>query len=267
MIALLGRSAYQIRFALSATVLLLGALQILIIAQAVEIQRTNAFASLANLLPGFLQRGLGNKAMILASFKGTVAFGYFHPVVCMTVAVLAMYPATEIAHEVEAGLVDLELARALPRHRLVTRSLVLSHLAAAIVLGAMAAGTAIGIRLFDASQLDVPSLDLRARLLFNQFAVASCFAGFALFVASWAHRWSSAFTIAALSAVVLYNVDFIAMGWRPMQAVAWVSPYHYFPALSIILGDASTPRDIVILFGAAAILSAGAYWQFQRRDL
>jgi hypothetical protein len=86
-------------------------------------------------------------------------------------------------------------------------------------------------------------------------------------VASWAHRWSSAFTIAALSAVVLYNVDFIAMGWRPMQAVAWVSPYHYFPALSIILGDASTPRDIVILFGAAAMLSAGAYWQFQRRDL
>jgi ABC-type transport system involved in multi-copper enzyme maturation permease subunit len=267
MIALLARSAYQIRFVLIATVLLLGALQILVIAQAVEIQRANSFGSLANLLPGFVQRGLGSKAMILASFKGTVAFGYFHPVVCMTVAVLAMYPATEIAHEVEAGLVDLELARAVPRHRLVTRSLLLAHLAAAIVLCVMAAGTAIGIRLFDATDLDVPALELRGRLLFNQFAVASCFIGFALLVAAMSRRWSTAFTIAALSAVVMYNVDFIALGWRPMELVAWLSPFHYFPALSVITGDASTARDVAVLFGASALSSAAAYWQFERRDL
>ena len=267
MIALLARSAYQIRFVLIATVLLLGALQILVIAQAVEIQRANSFGSLANLLPGFVQRGLGSKAMILASFKGTVAFGYFHPVVCMTVAVLAMYPATEIAHEVEAGLVDLELARAVPRHRLVTRSLLLAHLAAAMVLCVMAAGTAIGIRLFDATDLDVPAVNLRARLLFNEFAVASCFIGFGLLVAAMSRRWSTAFTLAALTAVVMYNVDFIALGWRPMELIAWLSPFHYFPALSVITGDASTAQDIAILFGASAGFSAAAYWQFERRDL
>jgi ABC-type transport system involved in multi-copper enzyme maturation permease subunit len=267
MIALLARSAYQIRFVLIATVLLLGALQILVIAQAVEIQRANSFGSLANLLPGFVQRGLGSKAMILASFKGTVAFGYFHPVVCMTVAVLAMYPATEIAHEVEAGLVDLELARAVPRHRLVTRSLLLAHLAAAMVLCVMAAGTAIGIRLFDAADLDVPAVNLRARLLFNEFAVASCFIGFALLLAAMSRRWSTAFTIAALSAVIMYNVDFIALGWRPMEFIAWLSPFHYFPALSVITGDASTIRDAGILFGASAVFSIAAYWQFGRRDL
>ena len=42
-------------------------------------------AAWPNLLPEFLQRGLGSKAMLLATFKGTVAFGYFHPVVCMLV--------------------------------------------------------------------------------------------------------------------------------------------------------------------------------------
>ena len=267
MMALLARSAYQIRFPLIATVLLLGALQILIIAQAVEIQRANSFGSMANLLPGFVQRGLGSKALLLASFKGTVSFGYFHPIVCMTVAVMAMYPATEIAHEIEAGFVDLELARAVPRHRLVTRSLLLAHLTAAIVLCVMAAGTAIGIRLFDAAQMDVPSAELRARLLFNQFAVASCFVGFALFVAARSRRWSTAFTIAALSAVVMYNVDFIALGWRPMASVAWLSPFHYFPALSVITGDASTLRDTGVLFGASAAFSAAAYWLFERRDL
>lgn len=267
MIALLARSAYQIRFALLATLVVLGTLQVLIVAQAVEIQRANSFASLANLLPGFLQRGLGSKAMLLATFKGTVAFGYFHPIVCMTVAVLAMYPATEIAHEVEARLVDLELARAVPRHRLVTRSLVLGHLTAFVVLGAMASGTAIGIRIFDASAFDVPAVNLRLQLLFNHFAVASCFVGFALFVAARARRWSIAFTICALSVVVLYNVDFIALGWRPMAAVAWISPFHYFPALSILTGEAATVRDSSVLFGATAAFAAAAYWQFQRRDV
>jgi ABC-type transport system involved in multi-copper enzyme maturation permease subunit len=267
MIALLARSAYQIRFALSATILVLGGLQVLIIAQAVEIQRASSFSSMANLLPGFLQRGLGSKALILASFKGTIAFGYFHPIVCMTIAVMTMYPATEIAHEVEAGLVDLELARAVPRHRLVTRSLLLAHLTAALVLAVMAAGTVVGIRMFDAAQLDVPSWDLRAQLLFNQFAVASCFAGFALLVASRARRWSTAFTFAALTAIVMYNVDFIALGWRPMDAIAWLSPFHYFPALSVIAGDASTPGNVAVLFTASAVLTAAAYWQFQRRDV
>ena len=267
MIALLARSAFQIRFAVLAALLVLFALQILIIAQAVEIQRANSFASVANLLPGFLQRGLGSKAMLLATFKGTVAFGYFHPVVCMTVAVVAMYPATEIAYEVEAKLVDLELARAVPRHRLVTRSLVLGHLAALTLLGAMAVGTAIGIRVFDAGQLDVPAVDLRVRLLFNHFAVASCFVGFALFLASRARRWASAFTVAALSAVVMYNVDFIALGWRPMAAVAWLSPFHYFPALSILTGDDSIVRNAAVLFGASAAFAAVAYRQFERRDV
>jgi hypothetical protein len=62
-------------------------------------------------------------------------------------------------------------------------------------------------------------------------------------------------------------VDFIALGWRPMELVAWLSPFHYFPALSVITGDASTARDVAVLFGASALSSAAAYWQFERRDL
>jgi len=267
MIALLRRSAFQARFALIATILLLFALQILIVGQAAEIQRTNAFASLANLMPGFLQRGLGSRAMLLASYKGTVAFGYFHPVVCMTVSVLAMYLATEPAHEVESGLVDLELARAVPRHYLVTRSLALAHAAAGAALLLMAAGTMVGVRVFSADGFDAPSAGMRARLLVNHFAVASCFASFALLLASRARRWSTAFTAAALSVVVLYNVDFIALGWPPMRSIAWISPYHYFPALSVLAGDAPTARNLAILFGGSALFAAAAYWQFERRDL
>jgi hypothetical protein len=108
---------------------------------------------------------------------------------------------------------------------------------------------------------------MRARLLFNHFAVASCFASFALLIAAGSRRWSSAFTVVALTVVVAYNVDFIALGWKPMEVVAWISPFHYFPALSVLAGDASTGRNLAILFAASASLAASAYWQFQRRDL
>jgi len=100
---------------MTAAAMLLTGVQIVIVGQATEVQRTQSFGVLASLLPGFLQRGLGNRTMLLASFKGTVSFGYFHPVVCLVVALVAMNFTTEIAHEIESGLVDLELARAVPR--------------------------------------------------------------------------------------------------------------------------------------------------------
>ena len=74
-----------------------------------------------------------------------------------------MYLATEPAHEVESGLVDLELARAVPRHRLLTRSLLLAlAVAARAPRCVMAAGTWLGARLFDAGGLDLPSPAVRA---------------------------------------------------------------------------------------------------------
>jgi ABC-type transport system involved in multi-copper enzyme maturation permease subunit len=267
MIALLRRSAAQARYVLLGAVFLLCGFQIIIVGQAAQIERTQSFGRMADLLPGFLQRGLGSRALLLATFRGTVSFGYFHPVVCILVAVVAMYLATEPAHEVEAGLVDLELARAVPRHRLLTRSLLLAELAIAGAVLLMLVGTWTGMRLFSAGDLGGPSAEVLGRLALHLAAVGSCFAGLGLFTGAIARRWSTAFTTAALTAVVLYLVDFLAIGWRPMRTVAWLSPFHYYPALSIIAGDAPVWRNLAVLFCAAATLAAGAYWRFQRRDL
>lgn len=267
MIALLLRSAARARFVLLGGGLLLCAFQIVIIAQAAEIQRTNAFSSMGNLMPTFLQRGMGNRVMLLATFKGTVAFGYFHPVVCLLISAIVMFITTEVAHEIEAGLVDLELARAVPRRRLLTRSLIFAHAAIVLLLLLMAAGTWLGIRVFDAAALDVPPVRMRLALLVNLFALASCFGALALLVAASARRWAPAFTAVALTSVVTYIVDFLALGWTPAKSIAWLSPFHYYPALWIVAGDADTARNLGILLTASAVMTAAAYWQFQRRDL
>lgn len=267
MIGLLLRSASQARYVIGGAFLLLCVFQIIIVGQAAEIERANSFGRMAELLPGFLQRGLGSRAMLLASFKGTVSFGYFHPVVCMIVSVLVMYLAVELTHEVESGLVDLELSRPVPRHRLVTRSVVLMLGSAATAVLLMAAGTSLGMRFFGAGDLDLPSPEARARLLVNLFAVASCFGAFALLVAAMSRRWTTALTFVVLMAVVMYNVDFLAIGWDPMKKIAWLSPFHYYPALDVLAGDAPMGRNLGILFSSAAVMTAAAYWQFHRRDL
>jgi ABC-type transport system involved in multi-copper enzyme maturation permease subunit len=261
------RSASQARYLLLGAFALLFGFQLIIVGQAAEIERTQSFSRMADLLPGFLQRGLGSRAMLLATFRGTVSFGYFHPVVCLLVGIVAIYLLTEPAHEVESGLVDLELARSVPRHRLVTRSLLMAAVAVLVTLGLMFVGTSLGGRIFDAGGSALPSVAVRVSLLVHLAAVTACLGGFALLVATRSERWMTAFTTAALTTVVLYLVDFLAIGWRPMRAVAWMSPFHYYPALSIIAGDAPVVRNLVVLFSAAAVFIALAYWQFQRRDL
>ena len=143
MIALLRRSASQARYVLIGAFALLLGIQIIIVGQAVEIERTQSFSRMAELLPGFLQRGLGSRAILLATFKGTVSFGYFHPVVCLLVAVIAMYLTTEPAHEIESGLVDLELSRS-RAPQLLTRSLLLAGLSVAAAVLLMGLGTRSG---------------------------------------------------------------------------------------------------------------------------
>lgn len=76
----------------------------------------------------------------------------------------------------------------------------------------------------------------------------------------------TAFTTVILTTVVMYMVDFLAIGWRPMRMVAWASPFHYYPALSVIAGDASTGRDLAVLSAAATVFITLAYWKFQRRN-
>jgi hypothetical protein len=144
---------------------------------------------------------------------------------------------------------------------------VLAALAVLVAIGLMFVGTSLGGRIFDAGGFDLPSVAVRVSLLVHLAGVAACLGGFALLVATCSERWMTAFTTAALTTVVMYLVDFLAIGWRPMRAVVWMSPFHYYPALSIVAGDAPPARNLVVLFSAAAAFITLSYWQFQRRDL
>jgi hypothetical protein len=155
----------------------------------------------------------------------------------------------------------------MPRHRLLTRSLLLAFASLLVAAGVMAIGTWLGAWLFDAGGMDLPTRTLRAQLLVNLLAVSWCFATFALLVAAMSRRWMTAFTFVMLVAIVAYMIDFLAIGWRPIRTIAWISPFWYFLPLSIIAGDAPIVRNLIVLVTASSVFIAVAYWQFQRRDL
>jgi ABC-type transport system involved in multi-copper enzyme maturation permease subunit len=264
---LVRRSVVQSLYVLVPCFALLAGFQLIIVAQAASIESTRSFERMAELIPAFLQRGLGSRAMLLASFKGTVTFGYFHPVIAIMVSVLAIYMASEPAYDVESGRVDLLLARSIPRHQLITRSLILSM---GVTLGAalaMALGTWIGLHAFASAASNWPAPRIIGLLLLHLVSIGWCFGGLALAVAAGARRWSAAFASVALGAVALYLVEVLGIGWAPARTIAWSSPFHYYPALPIVAGDAVGLTNAAGLVIAAGVLAAVAYWRFNRRDL
>jgi ABC-type transport system involved in multi-copper enzyme maturation permease subunit len=268
-IALLRRSLAQGKFIIAGAAALLAGFQFILIAQAVSIEETSSFGRVAELLPAFLRRELGDQALIMATFRGTVAFGYFHPVVSLVLCLTAMYLTTEPTHEVEAGLVDLVLARSVPRRRLLTRSLLLAVATMVVILSLMMAGTFGGLQVFGATSMPGPTGREILLLAVHLFATGWCFAGIGLAVAAGARRWSTAYTLCSAIAVVSYLVDFLAIGWPPARIVAWLSPFYYDHALPILAGAPASrmARDLGVLVTAGAVFAALAYWRFSKRDI
>jgi ABC-type transport system involved in multi-copper enzyme maturation permease subunit len=264
---LLRRSVAQTWYLLAAAMLVLGGFQLVLVAQAAALLETRAYGMLAEYIPAFLQRGIGGDAMLLATFRGTVAFGYFHPIVLIVFAGLTVYYAVESAYEIESGLVDVVLARPFPRRRLLTRSVVLLAAVPVVMAATMALGTWAGLQWFAPDTAEQPGAAAIGRLIVNLIAVTWCVGAMALALATRVRRWSVAFGTVAIGAVVLYLVDFLAIGWPLWRNIAWISPFHYFPALRVFSGSQSMLPDVAVLLVAAMFFVGFSYWQFNRRDL
>ena len=49
----------------------------------------------------------------------------------------------------------------------------------------------------------------------------------------------------------MYIIDFLALGWTPMETIAWMSPFHYYPgAVGAGRRRADMARNLGILFAA-----------------
>jgi ABC-2 type transport system permease protein len=264
-IALLVRSFTRQRALIVGLAALLSGFQVVLVLIARNLQRLGLFSQLAAMMPPFIQEALGGA--LIASFVGSVALGFFHPIVMLSLSCAAIYLASEPAGEVEDGLVDLVVARPVPRHLVVTRSAcVYAAGTTAVVLVMFLANRGAVQWLTPADAPTFPSGRL-AWIAANLLAVVWCFGAASLALASRARRRTAAAGTVALMAVFLYLLQFAAAAWDPLRPLARVSPFHYYEPMRTLLGGVRPMRHIALLMGAASALLVVAYASYTHRDL
>jgi hypothetical protein len=263
--SLLGRSLARHRMLILSLCGLLAAFQVVLVVIARNLQREGLYSQLAALMPPFMQEALGGA--VVASFTGTVAIGFFHPIVILALSCAAIYLASEPAGEVEDSLVDLVVARPVPRHLIVTRSAIVFAGGTATVVAVMFIANRGAVRwLTPGSDAGFSSARL-ALVATNLLAVVWCFGAASLALAARLRRRTGTAGTIALVAVFLYLLQFAAAAWDPLRPFARISPFHYYEAMGTLLGAVAPARDIALLTGVAIGLLAIAYASYLHRDL
>jgi len=263
-LTLLRRTVERVTLLLIVLTALLAAFQVALVATGASLADGGGFERLAGLAPAFVQQAFGPA---LTSFGGLTALGFFEPLIVMLAVQFAIYVATEPAGDVEAGLVDLILARPVPRHLLVTRSLVVMAGAAIVLPLAMGASLWVSLWLLAPPDARWPEARVVILLMSHLAAVSWCFGGAALAAAAWARRRGAAQVLVGVSAVALYLLEVVGEAWARAAWVARLSPFHHFHGGDILAGHTNPARDLTILVLIAAVGVVLAYWQFHRRDV
>jgi ABC-2 type transport system permease protein len=263
-LSLVRRSFGRTRWLFFAILGVLTAFQLSLIAVSASVARRGDFERLAQLMPSFVQDMFGPA---LRSFAGAVTLGYFEPLPVMLVIIFTVYLATEPAGEIESGLLDLVLARPLPRHALVTRTILTIVLLITTLMGAMGLATWVGLMWLAPDGAPWPAAADIVMLMIHLTAIAWCFGSLALAGTGWARRRGSLIALVGVSAVALFLLDSLEEAWRPVQAISMFSPFHYFPGSAVVAGTATSVRDLGVLGAITAGAVVTAYWQFGRRDL
>ena len=264
---LIAHSLKRVRTLLLIIGILLATFQIFIILTAKAFDRSKALENLGNSLPQFVRDFLGPATSAFLSFGGMVAQGYFHPIVMVSAVALTIVISTIPTAEIESGFMDLVMSRPIARHWIITRSLVVMLISTIALLAMMLAGTWLGFTLFVPPDLVAPSSTFFLSLAINLGFLMLCWSGLTIAIAAASRRRSVAATIIGLTALVTFLLDYVARAWHPAQAIAWISPFHYYDGLKLIIGVPLELEHLVVLTIVAVAGYISAYIVFLQRDL
>lgn len=264
--ALVFRSAERARGLLAGLVLLLCGFQFMLAMIAAELDRTNTFSLVAALVPPAVQQMAGGGG--LASFMGFAAFGFFHPVVVLVICEAAIFLASEPAWEVESGIVDLTLARPVPRRVALTRTVIVTVAALAGLALLMAVAARAAMHAFAPAHASFLPLRTTVRLAANLAALGAWFGALALLASTMARRRSVVLGIAGMIAVTAYLLNLFAEISTRWASLRPLFPYHYFNSSAILRDDSGAfAYDVTVLLGTAALMTIAAYRVYEERDL
>ena len=247
--------------------LVLTGFQIVLVAAAAYLDRSNAFSQFALLFPPFVREMMGPMFFAMLSFTGVVCLGYFHIAVLSTLVGLMVALGTEPVAEMESGFADLILAKPMPRHVPITRSIILLFLSVSFLLGVMMAGTLTGLALLAPPGSVRPTPALLVRLAANLGSLLLCWGSIALAAATCVRRRATAGALVSLLALAGFLIVYLGQLWKPAEGISRLSPFFYFRMLNLIVNASFPVHDISILLAAALCSVVFAYVVYAKRDL
>ncbi|MDB6035433.1 MAG: type transporter [Verrucomicrobiales bacterium] len=246
--------------------LLLAGFQVLLVFIAGSIERSGEFEQLASLLPPFVRAILGPSLASVMSFKGVVCIGYFEFIIVVALLALTIALATLPASEVETGFADLILARPLPRHWIITRTIALLLLVLGLMLALMLAGTWVGLATVAPKNVEWPTLGILGALALNLGLLMLCWGGVALALAA-ACRRTVASAVTGLLAFASLLLDLTGHLWPPAERLSQLSPFHYFVPFDLVMGRSLPVENVILLWAVAMTGFILAYYFFSQRDI
>jgi len=241
--------------------------QVLLALAAAELQREGSFAQLAALVPPFVRELFGTALLAMMSFSGILALGYYHVAIVAVLVALVIAIGTEPAAEIETGFADLILSRPLTRSAVLARTVVLLLAGPAAVIGAMAAGSFLGVWWTAPPAALRPAPGLIGSLAAGLWTLLFCWGGITLAIASAARRRSVAGSVTGALAAASMLADYLSRVWSPLKPIARFSPFRYYNPLDLVMGKPIAAADLAVLAATGLAGFAVAWIVYTRRDV
>lgn len=264
MLTLLARSFGRVSRMWAACALLLAGFQVALTSAALSLHESGDYGRLFDAVPAFVRNWLGPS---LSSFAGMTALVFFEPLVILLLVLFAVYIASEPASDVEDGLVDLLLARPIPRHWMVTRSLLVMTVTALTLVLTLVLANVTSVALMAPAGQPGPSGKTVLNLAAHLFALTWCFGGLTLAVAARQERRSAVLGMLTIAVIALFLLKVLVEFSKRFEPLRWLTPFDYFQGTQILLDQAPVVLDLTVLGTIGLVGAALGYWQFARRDV
>lgn len=251
---------------LTATGLLLAVVQAFRVLIAASVYNAGQFDEITALLPPFVRAIFGPSLASIMTFNGIVCGVYFDTGFIIALLAVAIAVATLPASEIETGFADLILARPIPRHWLITRTIALVLFSILLMLLMIVAGTWAGLAMFAPPEVSWPSVRQTAALALSLGMLVVAWSGVAMAFGA-ACRRGVASTVTSLLAFAGLLLDWAHRLWPALGRIAWLSPFSYFQPYELVAGDPLRPENLLILWAVTMTGYVAAYLMISLRDI
>jgi ABC-type transport system involved in multi-copper enzyme maturation permease subunit len=240
--------------------------QVLILTLIEQVDLFGLFQELLQRLPPPAQQLFGEEYLAQFSVSGALAFGYNHPLVLVTLSLVAiLLPSRHIAGEIEDGTLELLFALPVRRQRIAISLWVGSSLILLLLLVGCVAGTVIGFLIH--SDMQLRETAALARVGVNLWLLLVAITSYTMLSSAFAREGGKASLRAAGLTLGLYFLHFAVRIWPAIEFLRPFTIFNYYQPQQLMTDSTLFGRNIAVLSTVILATGIAAVVRIARRDI